>query len=195
MSLTGTKLALSSLNGADYHLTRIVRILDKAEHTWWQNPDFDNGKFLTGEDVNEVLWHLRSFFWELVGVFDMMLQWANEHFELGLSEDKVSWKTIRNSKSRMNPAWVETLRALTAAWDSDWYFDVRTYRNFSHRSYLVPQTVIPREPGKIIVALQAARLNAPICADIRVELPKYVAAMRQLGGIVFFPKARTISTV
>jgi hypothetical protein len=175
---------MSSLNGASYHLTRITQILDEAEPISWQDPDFDNGKFLSGREVNEVLWHLRSFFWKLVGAFDMMLQWVNEYFELGLAEDDVSWRRIRNAQSRTNPAWLETRQILSETWDIAWYFDVRTYRNFSHRSFLHPQTLIPREPGKIIVAMEAACDNAPMRADIREELPKYTEAMRLLGGRV-----------
>ncbi|MGH7847429.1 MAG: hypothetical protein ACREQW_19960 [Candidatus Binatia bacterium] len=122
---------------------------------------------------------------------DMMLQWVNEYFELGLAEDDVSWRRIRNAQSRTNPAWLETRQILSETWDSAWYFDVRTYRNFSHRSFLHLQTLIPREPGKIIVAMEAARDNAPMCADIREELPKYIEAMRLLGGRVFFPKGHS----
>ena len=185
---SGSQLALSSLNGANYHLTRIKQILDEAERVWWSAPDFEDSQFLASRDVNEVLWHLRSFFWELIGVFDLMLQWANEHFQLGLSEDQVKWNTIRQAQPKSNnPTWMETRRVLREAWDSAWCFDVRTYRNFSHRSFLHLTTLIPRQPGKIIVAMEAARDNAPMCADIRDELPKYVEAVRVLGGKVFLP--------
>jgi hypothetical protein len=88
--LDGSQLALSFLNGAAYHLKRISAILDEAERVWWEAPDFEKGKLLTSHEINEVLWHLRSFFWELVGVFDLILQWANERFHLGVPEDKVA---------------------------------------------------------------------------------------------------------
>jgi hypothetical protein len=184
--LDGSQLALSSLNGAAYHLKRLSEILDEAERVWWEAPDFEKGKLLTSHEINEVLWHLRSFFWELVGVFDLMLQWTNEHFHLGVPEDKVKWRTIKSAQSKVNaPAWPTALNILSDARDSAWYFDVRTYRNFAHRSFLHLASLIPRQTGKIIVALEAARENAPLCADIRDELPKYVAAMRELGGKVF----------
>jgi hypothetical protein len=183
--LDGGQLALSALNGAAYHLNRISEILDDAERVWWEAPDFDKGRLLTSHDINEMLWHLRSFFWELVGVFDLMLQWANERFHLGVPENKVKWRTIKSAQSAVNdPAWTTALNILSDAWDSAWYFDVRTYRNFAHRSFLHLESLIPRQPGKVIVALEAARENAPPCADIRDELPKYVAAMRELGETV-----------
>jgi hypothetical protein len=186
-SLSGSQLALSSLNGASYHLAKITRTLELAEAAWRADPDRENRPPLAPKEVNEVLWHLRSFFWELVGVFDLMLQWSNEHFQLGLSEGDVAWKTVRDATSSSgHPSWIKVRQVLRDAWDSDWHFDVRTYRNFSHRSFLRLQMLTSTDPSRrIIVALDAARENAPMCADIRDEFPKFVEATRALGARVF----------
>lgn len=186
-SLSGDQLALSSLNGASYHLAKITQILDQAEAVWSRDPDRQNRQLLTPKAVNEILWHLRSFFWELVGAFDLMLQWSNEHFQLELSEANVEWRTVQDATSSSeHPSWIKVRQTLRDAWRSDWYFDVRTYRNFSHRSFLTLTTLTPTDPSqRIIVAMEAARENAPMCADIRNELPQFVEAMRALGARVF----------
>ena len=38
---------------------------------------------------------------------------------------------------------------------------------------------------RVLVAIDAARENAPMCADVRDELPRFVEAMRELGASVF----------
>ncbi|MNR16198.1 hypothetical protein D3C85_1327850 [compost metagenome] len=186
-ALTGSQLALSSLTGARYHLATITRILDTVETGWRSASDRENRPPFAARQSDELHWHLRSFFWELVGVFDLMLQWSNEHFKLKLSEDRVSWKTVQDATSSIgHPSWPTVRQALRDAWDSEWYFDVRTYRNFSHRSFLRLQALVPTDPSeRVLVAIDAARENAPMCADVRDELPRFVEAMRELGASVF----------
>jgi hypothetical protein len=184
--LDGKILVTSALSGAEYHLNRLNEIFEIAESRWRLSPDFDHGEILTDAQTNEILWRLRSFFWELVGVFDLMMQWINDSFYLGIRVDKLRWENfteiLRNNKD--NDCISEIHNTLCKGWNSGWYFEVRTYRNYAHRSFLPLNSLMPRQPGRILFLLEAAIKDGPPLI-IREGLPKYVEEMRNLCRKVF----------
>jgi hypothetical protein len=140
---------------------------------------------LNPTETNRVHWLLRSYFWELVGAFDMMLQWANDRFARGIPEHDVRWAKMPKTAMPEPKVWERVRAALKAAWDSEWFFEVRTYRNFSHRSFLHLTALIPKKGGKPQVMLEHARTGQKYYEDLRIQLPKYLDATRALGAILF----------
>jgi hypothetical protein len=183
--LDGTALALSAFNGASYHLDRITEVINRAEERAVEAADGVNHPlFLNATEVNEVHWQVRSFFWELVGAFDMMLQWVNERFYLGLEEGQVTWARIPTRADKDQVEWDRVRKILEIAWDSEWYFEVRTYRNFSHRSFLMLTSLVPTR-GRPQLFLEHAREGQPYYEDVRVHLKRYLVAVQSLGADVF----------
>lgn len=182
--LDGSTLAHSALTGATYHLDQINQLLKTATEAikdWTGN---EHPPFMNQDQINQIHWHLRSFFWELVGVFDLMLQWANESFQLGLDEHRVTWSTLPEQSGINQDVWTRLRSVLSDAWESEWYFEVRTYRNFAHRSFLHLTAIVPKR-GNPELMLEHAREGQVYYEDVRKHLPKYLDAMRRLGEEVF----------
>jgi hypothetical protein len=186
--LSGDTLALNALNGAAHHLNEIKRILAIAEGEWSDNKFDTPTKLLDSKATNAVTWHTRSVFWELVGVSDMLLQWANARFELGLQESQVRWSDMKNRQAVIdNDLWLHIRSIIETEMESAWYFEVATYRNFSHRSHLSLTTIISRTRGPVDIFLEPARVGA-VYDDIRTQLGAYIEAMKDFGGKVFLAR-------
>lgn len=155
----------------------------------WTPKDFDlPNKLLDSKNTNQLIWHTRSVFWELVGVSDMLLQWANTRFGLGLQESQVRWSDMEKRPAKVdNDLWLNVQNIINNEMESAWSFEVKTYRNFSHVSLLIPSSVISKTKGPIGIYLEPARVGA-LPQDIRLQLDSYIQAMRDFGGKVFSAK-------
>ncbi|HHF3058957.1 TPA: hypothetical protein ACPJ0X_000358 [Vibrio diabolicus] len=175
-----------AIRGAEYHFIQIRKLLDRY--------DKDGTKF----SANQVNWLIRGFFWELVGAFDLILQWSNKRFELELEVVKnkvntgkwktidielVKWSTIKRSKAKIDPVlWTQVIQHLTQVWESGWYFEVRTYRNYAHKS-LFNMTGFVRTDRKgdsqwlISLAREGQGYD-----DLRILLPTYIEEFKRLAA-------------
>jgi hypothetical protein len=95
--------ARAALAGAEYHYRRVARICEG----WSRTPGSDRA------NPNELHWHLRAFFWELVAVLDTL-------------------KAIPSLNAGKR-------RVIVDAKASDWYAEVDEWRNFAHRAFLFVQ--------------------------------------------------------
>lgn len=119
------QMVKSAITGADYHRHNIDKLL-KIPHKEWKSVH-----------SNILHWEVRGFYWELVAAFDLVLQWSNDTFDLGMREDQVNWGRIDNADNagKNEDLWVEVKQYLRDTRESEWYFEVNKYRNFSHRSF------------------------------------------------------------
>ncbi len=192
--------AHSAFSGASYHLDQIREIIQKPgmqtmPSDYRDNPSLDKElKRQLQVDANLFFWHLRAFFWELVASFDTMLQWANQRYELEIPEHDVRWTTIRqkaNSSTRDPTEWRAKYIALSNAWNSAWYFEVRNYRNFAHRAFLFTENWYQQheEQGKSEYRLSGIQLipvrQGQPFVDIMEQLSNYLEEMRRLGAALF----------
>jgi hypothetical protein len=138
--------------------------------------------------------HLRAFFWELDATFDTMLQWANQRYKLGVSEGNMKWEAIKNKQAtgvyELDSEWKEKYQLLDTVWNSAWYFEVRMYRNFAHRTFNFVQHAFvkhtdPERYETTITCLPSARDGQQEYTDIMAQLQKYLDEMRQLGANIF----------
>ncbi len=192
--------ALCAFRGAEYHLFKMQENLD--------NPILN--RFLAwrcGEQVDDKTaeklknyglkydWHLRGFFWELVAAFETILQWANQRYQLGLIEKQVHWENGIEKKKVVGiyqSEWDNKYQLLKIAWDSEWYFEVRMYRNFPHRTFhFIQHDVTPIEntnPVKYkinITSIPPARDRQQECIELMDQLQGYLEEMRKLGENIF----------
>jgi hypothetical protein len=167
------QLAYSAVLGAENALARIEEIVTKHSHV-----------SMTHEQFIELQWRVRSFFWELVGAWDLFQQWVNDTY-LRYDEDKVSMNSIRqaieNGKGS-GPGWKEVSELLLAAFESDWHFEIRTYRNYGHRSYFQMTNMIQQNTGRNSLFLPCARKgqNSQF-KGIVPHLKYYIERMREIG--------------
>ncbi|KVZ89449.1 hypothetical protein [Burkholderia ubonensis] len=168
-------LARVSISGAEEALAKITAMLKRCD----------------GEpDVNALQWHLRSFFWELCGAWDLFQQWVNTAFRLGYAEDKVAMTVIRQAKSNVT-GWDEVKAILVAAFDSEWHFEVRAYRNSAHRSYFRMMEIHLQEKGVRWINLPAARHGQSNHFEGMVpQLTEYVRQTLAVGQQIADLKAR-----
>lgn len=85
---------------------------------------------------NKFYHYLRAFFWELCAAFDTLLQEINRRLELGISEREVDWSTVSQALS-VRPKYKRFLSKLSKGYNSDWFSEVREYRNFAHRGTIL----------------------------------------------------------
>jgi hypothetical protein len=168
-------LARVSISGAEGALARITEILARRD----------------GEpDVNALQWQLRSFFWELCGAWDLFQQWVNTAFQLGYAEEKVAMTVIRQATSDV-AGWDEAKAILATAFDSDWHFEVRAYRNSAHRSYFRMMEIHLQQKGVKWLNLPAARLGQSNHFEGMVpQLAEYVRHTLDVGQQIADLKAR-----
>jgi hypothetical protein len=186
LSLTkGDEIAFVAFKGATYHLSFIKHILNNAEKQIGVDSSESPESFISQKELTELLWHLRSFFWELTGSFDLMLQWVNDRFALGIREDQLLWRNIPELAGKDQNIWNRVHQSLEDAWNSEWLFEIRMYRNYAHRSFFQIISVINREKGEAQVFLPLAREGQHCCVDIREHLKKYLEEMLKLGAMVF----------
>ena len=80
--------------------------------------------------------HVRAFFWELTAVFDAVVRWAYKEYALRAdSFYDLKWAKLYPQESAVD-GWKMKRDQINTIWTSDWFFEVRTYRNYSHESYL-----------------------------------------------------------
>ena len=183
-----------AFNGAEYHLSRIKELLDSPgmQTLWEEDTTLDERTRAERQgEVNLFHRHLRAFLWELVATFDTMLQWANQRYDLGIPEKDTKWSEIQKKvkKARKDQAeWDKKYPLLESAWNSDWYFEVRGYRNFAHRAFLNVQAAIVKKPegDRLQIAhLFPVREGQREFAPIQEQLSIYLENIRQLGAAVF----------
>jgi len=187
------KLAHSAFIGAVYHLARIRDFVASPclQTTWSEDTDLDETtKRKCQTDLNQFHWHTRAFFWELVASFDTMLQWANRRYGLGVCEHQVKWKRIPRKSSKDQAEWDVKYALLESAWNSEWFYETRMYRNFSHRGFLLVQGEYDDHLGKSkptlrLIWLIPAREGQQEYVDLLQQLSQYLEHMRQLGEKVF----------
>ena len=183
-----------AFNGAAYHLNRVKELLNSAgmQTLWTEDTTLDERTRAERQgEVNLFHQHLRAFLWELVATFDTMLQWANQRYELGVPEKDVKWSKIQKKAKdakKDQADWEKKYLLLESAWDSDWYFEVRGYRNFAHRAFLNVQAAIVKESDRDrleIAHLFPIREGQREFVLLQEQLSIYSENMRQLGAAVF----------
>lgn len=186
--------ALTAFQGARYHLDALKTSLEKPgmQTLWKESSDLSADERRSNQNtLNAFHWHLRAFFWELVGAFDATLLWANARFGLGSPERNVKWGTVRESPASINAdKWLDKKAVLENAWESDWFFEVREYRNFAHRSFLLIQAeYMPSKSGGLnelhFITLLPARVGQAPVRDLIDHLSEYHERMRELGERIF----------
>lgn len=105
--------AEASLGGAEFYFHQIQRQV----HGWQQMPGADHAS------VNELHWHMRAFFWELVSAVEMTTHAIEEAGE--------------------------PLADFEDALDESWWSEIDEWRNFAHRAFLFIQGEY-REDGSLI---------------------------------------------
>ncbi|MDE2060622.1 MAG: hypothetical protein KGJ27_13020, partial [candidate division NC10 bacterium] len=123
--------------------------------------------------------------------FDTMLQWVNQRYDLGIPEKDVEWLKIQDKAKKAKKDRAELDKKyliLESAWNSNWYFEVRGYRNFAHRTFLNVQAAIVKEPegDRLQIAhLFPVREGQRGFVPIQEQLSIYLENMQQLGAAVF----------
>jgi hypothetical protein len=188
--------AVTAFRGAHYHLDALKSFLTKPglQNLWNNDPKLSSDeRNRLQEQVNAFHWHMRAFFWELVGAFDAMLLWSNGRFGLGLNERDGRWSTVTSATPTNDPhLWAQKKVILQAAWESDWFFEIREYRNFAHRSFLILQVeYAPSENDKSaphhlrLIHLLPARVGQAFYQDLTEHLSNYHREMGKVGESIF----------
>lgn len=166
--------AVSAYDGAKYHLERARQLAAEGREQY--------GRFDT-----------KQFFWELASCYEIMLQWANREFDLGISEPKVNYKKVMQDTPNYRAAdWPKIKRHLQEAYASDWHFALRAYRNFNiHRAFSCIQVVVrqpepfdpdvPLEGGQLAFLQIGLAREGQSTGDIFALLDNYVDKMADLG--------------
>jgi len=181
-----------AFSNAAEHLRRIRELLEsRGMQTLWEEDKTldERTKAERQGEVNSFHRHLRSFLWELVASFDTMLQWANQEYQLGVQEHVVRFAELPTRAGKNQGEWDRKYALLEGVWNSDWYFEVRAYRNFAHRAFGNVQTAIVREPGgdrALVAHLFPVRKGQREYVPIQEHLSSYLENMRRLG-LAFFP--------
>lgn len=169
--------ARAAVRGAEAHLEALRKLLGRNGSTIERNR-------LSTNERDALHWRVRAFFWELVGAFDLMLQWSNDRFQLKLPAWRVVWANVIDASADCDPnEWEHVRAALQGAWNSEWYFEVRTYRNYAHRAFMRADAMTSAR--QIQVFLPPARVGQARLIELREHLGGYVGEMLKLGGRVF----------
>ena len=174
------RMVRSAIHAAENHLSTIKGILAPYDGP----PSSGKQQQPTGGEVFEIQCRIRSFFWELYGAYDLILQWANVVYELRLDESEVGARSVRSAQSGVS-GWEKVRSILNDTWNTPWFFEVRTYRNFSHRSLLGYTALVSKERGLLSVFLPSARVGQEPYQDLREQLQVYVHEMLLVGKKLF----------
>lgn len=183
-----------AFSNAAEHLRRIRELLaSPGMQTLWEEDKTldDRTRAERQDEVNSFHRHLRSFLWELVASFDTMLQWANQAYQLGVQEHLVHFPRLPTTAGKNQGEWDRQYALLEGVYNSDWYFDVRAYRNFAHRAFGNVQTAIVKEAGgdrALIAHLFPVRKGQHEYVPIQEHLSSYLENVRRLG-LALFPDA------
>lgn len=181
---SGGTIARFAIKGAEVHLRAIHRLLTRGSSLTDGAVEYSSP--LDNPAVTaQLMWRTRAFFWELVGAFDMFLQWANDYFALGVPEGKVTWAAMPAQSFRDQAGWTAMRKLLEDAYNSEWYYEIRMYRNFAHRSILPVTSMIPKIHGETQVFLPHARKGQSHYDDVRVQMKSYIEHMLALGQRLF----------
>lgn len=157
-------LARVAVEGAENHLTIISDLLKAGEPT----------------NTKELHWRTRAVFWELIGAWDLFMMWANDKYRLGMQASEVDTYGVFSARKDA-PGWRLARRVLSEAKASSWYFELREYRNFAHRSFLNMQGMHIQNTGEHLTFLLPARVgqdHIPLVAHLSI----YVTSMLKLGA-------------
>lgn len=188
--------AHSAFIGAKYHLEKIKEYINRPsiQTMWNQDNSLDEATKKTyASEVNQFHWHVRAFFWELIATYDTILQWANQRYELGLPEGDVKWAEITrrlDEAKKDQLEWKHKYALLEDAWNSDWFFEVRQYRNFAHRAFMFIQAEYDNYYGKDKpklkkICLPPARVGQREYVDLATHISEYLDKMSVLGKKIF----------
>ncbi|HEF5870441.1 TPA: hypothetical protein SAY52_001009 [Burkholderia cenocepacia] len=128
---------------------------------------------------------IRSFFWEMMSAYDLFHVWANTHYNLGLTGRKLTPENVQKAmKNDLRCA--DAYDAFREAEESPWLFEVRTYRNYAHRSYLGAETIILQRDNSSMTFLVPARHGQQESGMQPVfdQLNTYLEAMNALGVLL-----------
>ena len=191
--LRDADLASSALNAAVHHLQLVNEIYSSVNARWSSASDRTSVALYPTES-NMIIWHTRGFFWELYSVSDLIQQWCNHAFELGLKEEQVTWASLAKVKGpKAKRAEWKGMRSLIQSFlDDAVFFEIKQYRHFSHRSILTFQAAISSNFGLVGVKLEPARIGQ-LHRELRQQLNEYVEFMKRFGGAAFPPSTGTPS--
>ena len=171
----------SSIWGARHHYERIKQLSEKPSmQILRKNEDADDAtKRRARQEVNQFHWHMRALFWEVVAAFDITLQWANKKYRLGIDEREVHWDSICK-KAKDSHKWCKEFEVLKQVWESEWYFEVRGYRNFAHRAFLFVTNEYNEENGTrrlTHIWLEPSRKGQGECVEAMSQIWEYLDRM------------------
>ncbi len=178
-----------AFTGAQYHLNKFKNILESPSLL----TDFLDGSQVHPMDFecNQLHWHLRGFLWEMVATFDTMLQCVNQKYELGLSAEDVKWKNIPMRAGKNQHEWNKKYALLKSAYESEWFFEVRAYRNYAHWAFNFFQVAYSehKEVESVIRKMHAAKLlpvrEGQTYLQPIEQLTNYWLEMQKLGKELF----------
>lgn len=172
-----------SLDGASYHFDCLNEYMSRPgmQQAWDQ---FREANPQLQDDINKFYWHLRGFFWELIATFDTLLQWANYSYKLISNEKDVTWKNIKqNANKNRTDQWKQTYESLNDIHESEWFFEVNAYRNFSHRNHLSSLSA-HNEARMLHLSLLPVREGQNQYIPIDVQLNNYGLKMTELVNLI-----------
>lgn len=183
--------AYTSWRGATYHQHKVHQLLNSPglQTMWQEDKGLDTKNQQRMQDqINVFHWHIRAFFWELDAAFDTMLVWCNQKYQLNIAEKNVTWKEV-STRSSAQADWLQKLAILQTAYDSEWFYEVRQYRNFAHRAYLFGHSEFDHHydqspPTFVGFRLSPAR-EGQMLIELEGQLSNYVKEMRDVLDAVF----------
>jgi hypothetical protein len=114
---------------------------------------------LSAEEFIELQWRTRSFFWELIGAWDLYLYWCKDHCALiDIKPQLVNTKNVLGANSN-HVDWAAILAVLKPAAESAWHFELSRYRNYAHRSFFEITALRTLRDGKEQLFLPMARVG------------------------------------
>jgi len=100
----------------------------------------------------------------------------NDTLALGLSEDKVSWKTVDETAIKQQKT-SHALTALRALNGESWFQEMKEYRNFAHRGQLMLIADVG-ESGVNACKLAPIAEGAQQVVDVPTQLSGYFTEMQ-----------------
>jgi hypothetical protein len=125
-----------ALSAANYHFRGLRHHLKALNDAQLAGGEFDAR---ARDNFNKFYHYLRAFFWELCASFDTLLQEINRRLELSISEREVGWNTVSQALS-VKPEYKKFLSKLSRGFNSEWFTEVREYRNFAHRGTIIVES-------------------------------------------------------
>ena len=162
-----------TLKAADYHRA----LLSEAGNAYLLQEGQGTRSVWFQEDRQKTRWHLRSFFWDLVAAFDLVLVWCNEQFELGIHPRAVSWRCVKDAVSRTQPdEWTRVLATLSRFEADAAFFEIRAYRNYAHRDFLFGNVLVSPTGEMIGLTIPYARVGQAF-ETLETQLRRYAEFM------------------